>query len=658
MAQVGSQVVQTEAGDERVDLSQAAYLLEDPEGTLTIDDVRRPEIASRFALGSPIPGFTPSAYWMRFVVFNTADQPLKRWFDTGNRTLQEVDLYVSDQNGSYSKQTTGSTLRFAERLLPTSTFVFPVALPPHRTTELLLRVRSTGYLGIAVTPALWQPSAYSAKSAQENFVWTLLLGIGLGLIIVNLMLSAYLKDISYLLYALSLASFVWAICSAGGGFGSAYEYFWPNMPLLEQSFWVLTVLASAVFPVLFTMHLLDFRGRHQTLTRVIAICMTLTAAVLGAQVLVTLLQIPNSGQLLQALYKIGTVVWAPLYPCTMLGVLVDFRHGNRAAKFIVVAFAPIMFSVLFLAWQSQTGQSMSWDVACATGVWEWFVMAMLLADRFSQEVKAKLGAQETLVDTLKRSEHELEGKVAQRTQELQAEQARTTAMLHQNQELLHKNQEVLHKNQDLLANMLPSHVIDELTTTGRVRPAEHRVATMLFTDLVGFTQATATMPAERMVAELNDIFAAFDDITRQEGVEKIKTIGDAYMAVAGLSSEQSDHAQRCTRVALRMQDFMAQRNQKSAFKWSLRVGLHSGPVISGVVGKHKYAFDVWGDSVNLAARMESAGEAGKVNVSAFTYDLIQHEFECEYRGKIGAKGKGEVDMYFVLSAKPLSANDA
>ena len=232
---------------------------------------------------------------------------------------------------------------------------------------------------------------------------------------------------------------------------------------------------------------------------------------------------------------------------------------------------------------------------------------------------------------LRESEAELERKVLQRTAELVAEQAKAKL---------------------LLSNILPQHVIIELVATGKVKPAEHREATIMFTDFAGFTQTTATMPADRMVAELNDIFAVFDQITYEEDVEKIKTIGDAYMAASGLSDGQHDHALRCVRAALRMQEYIVQRNTNAAFKWSLRVGLHSGPVVSGVVGKRKYAYDIWGDAVNIASRMESAGEAGKVNVSAYTYDLIQAAFACTYRGKVAAKGKGEVDMYFVDGALP------
>jgi class 3 adenylate cyclase len=221
----------------------------------------------------------------------------------------------------------------------------------------------------------------------------------------------------------------------------------------------------------------------------------------------------------------------------------------------------------------------------------------------------------------------------------------------QRDELFNRIAKEQEKSAELLRNILPVDVIQELVATGHVRPARHEETTVLFTDFVGFTEATSAMPADRMVAELNDIFAAFDEIAYAEGLEKIKTIGDSYMAAAGLSDNQPDHALRCTRAALRMLEFIDERNRASAFKWKLRVGIHSGPVVSGIVGQRKYAYDIWGDTVNIASRMESADEPQRINVSAYTYDQIRTQYDCTYRGKIAAKGKGEIDMYFVVGQK-------
>jgi len=207
------------------------------------------------------------------------------------------------------------------------------------------------------------------------------------------------------------------------------------------------------------------------------------------------------------------------------------------------------------------------------------------------------------------------------------------------------------KSDRLLLNILPESIAEELKKTDRVQPLSYEIATVLFTDFVGFTESAEKLPAQDLVAQLDECFRAFDAIIRRNRLEKIKTIGDAYMAVSGVPTPSSSHAQDCVQAAVEIRDFVAQlkRERERAGQpcWELRLGIHTGPLVAGVVGSDKFVYDVWGDTVNTAARMESSGAPGRVNLSASTYHLVKQHFECEYRGKVAAKNKGSVDMYFV-----------
>lgn len=206
------------------------------------------------------------------------------------------------------------------------------------------------------------------------------------------------------------------------------------------------------------------------------------------------------------------------------------------------------------------------------------------------------------------------------------------------------------KSENLLLNILPSGVANELKLRGKVEAKLHAAVTVLFSDFSGFTGISEILTPQQLVAEIDTCFGAFDRIMGKYGIEKIKTIGDAYMAVAGLPEADPEHARNAVMAALEMRDFMVDRAQQMADgvpAFKIRIGLHSGSVIAGVVGTRKFAYDVWGDTVNTASRMESSGAIGKVNVSATTYQLAKEHFQFAPRGKISAKGKGEMEMFFV-----------
>lgn len=203
----------------------------------------------------------------------------------------------------------------------------------------------------------------------------------------------------------------------------------------------------------------------------------------------------------------------------------------------------------------------------------------------------------------------------------------------------------------LLLNVLPKEVAKELQLTGRATPRHYKSVSVMFTDFRGFTLLTDRMSPDQLVAELDACFIVFDEIIKRHNLEKIKTIGDSYMCAGGIPIEDEMHVLKIVRAGLEIQEYIAKNNEvrleKGLEPWFLRIGIHVGPVVAGVVGKMKYAYDIWGSTVNIASRMESNGEPGKVNISSATYELIKDYYECSHRGKISAKNVGEIDMYFI-----------
>jgi adenylate cyclase len=208
------------------------------------------------------------------------------------------------------------------------------------------------------------------------------------------------------------------------------------------------------------------------------------------------------------------------------------------------------------------------------------------------------------------------------------------------------------KSEKLLLNILPAKVADELKRKGSSAAKHFNNVTVLFTDFAGFTTAAERMTPQELVNELHVCFKSFDEIISKYKIEKIKTIGDAYLAVSGLPNSDDRHAENVVQAALEISRFMGARYGKLGDKtFNIRIGIHSGSVVAGIVGVKKFAYDIWGDTVNTAARMEQNSEAGKINISETTFNLVNSKFNCIYRGEISAKNKGKLKMYFVEQEK-------
>jgi class 3 adenylate cyclase len=206
------------------------------------------------------------------------------------------------------------------------------------------------------------------------------------------------------------------------------------------------------------------------------------------------------------------------------------------------------------------------------------------------------------------------------------------------------------ENERLLLNILPEPIAQRLRDGEPLIADRFDDVTLLFADIVEFTRLSSTMSPRELVGVLNEVFTVFDSLVERYGLEKVKTIGDAYMVVGGMPERSDDHPARVAQMALDLAEAVGRIEAATRLGIGFRIGMHCGPVVAGVIGTKKFIYDIWGDTVNIASHMESSGEAGKVNISGATYELVKDKFNCVHRGKVEAKHKGEIDMYFVNGA--------
>lgn len=249
-----------------------------------------------------------------------------------------------------------------------------------------------------------------------------------------------------------------------------------------------------------------------------------------------------------------------------------------------------------------------------------------------------------LVSDLKKYNEELERIVAERTAEL-----KKSYKLLESEKL---------KSEKLLLNILPVRVAKNLRNNGRTEPEEFENVTVYFSDIVGFTNISNSLTPKVLIDELNEIFTAFDNIISHNNCERIKTIGDAYLCVCGMPSTDEKHAEKILDSAIMIIKYLNKRNKTSPIEWKIRIGIHTGRVVGGVVGIKKYIYDVFGDTINTASRMESNSEPMKINISESTYSLVKDKYNFIERGTIDVKGKGEMKMFFVTGKKKSDAASA
>ncbi len=207
------------------------------------------------------------------------------------------------------------------------------------------------------------------------------------------------------------------------------------------------------------------------------------------------------------------------------------------------------------------------------------------------------------------------------------------------------------KTEQLLLNILPKRVAEDLKLYGKSDPESFESISVFFSDIVNFTSISSTMEPLILIRELSDVFSEFDQIFKKRGCERIKTIGDAYFSVCGMPDPDEKHGENIVNAAMDALEYLDERNQRKGYQWMMRMGIHSGPAVGGIVGIEKYIYDVFGDTINTASRMERHSEEMRINLSQTTRELVKESFDLEERKPIEIKGKGEQQMYFVIDRK-------
>jgi class 3 adenylate cyclase len=609
-------------------------LYEDPSGTLTLENVR--------ALGDE--KFVPanavgklhlsSAYWTRVTIKSElpTDMPyvlMTNWWDYQDIHVLKADGSVTSLSAGLLREPKDDTEKFRPTFL----------IRAGETLTLYVRLKSTGAFHTPDSVALFMSQAMSLyeKILPYSYLQGTVFGMLLALSLYNMFVARSTKDRAYLLYSLYLLAMALSLIGQMSPDPSVL-----NLIFLRHYPWAAMWIKRLADPLLWILLLFfdrAFLETRQYLRRWDKVLVVMIVLVTIQELIFFMGLQPQEG------------VWAyvlgfPEAVTPILGVVVGvlrYRQGFVPARYFVIAQSLLALGTLVFGYQGEAWnpltylpQGLFWRYVQNDSLWvgaaaEAIIFSMGLSYRINmlrsavanQALEAERERKRLAIETNER----LEVEVAERTQELRLEKEKASLLLH---------------------NILPVEIANELIANGSTQPQRYEEVSVLYTDFKGFTDAVATLPAKRMIEELNDIFQHFDDIIDSCGIEKIKTIGDSYMIVGGLPKPLPDHAVRCVDAALKMLAYLEDRNRTAALKWHMRAGIHSGAVVAGVVGKRKFTYDVWGDTVNIASRMESAGEPGRLNVSAYTYDLIKSRYGAEYRGNVAAKGKGEIDMYFVI----------
>ncbi|HSR39965.1 MAG TPA: adenylate/guanylate cyclase domain-containing protein, partial [Phnomibacter sp.] len=551
-------------------------------------------------------------------------------------------------DGKYQQIMSGRSRPFSTRKYKTSNFIFNLPVAQNDTATFYLKVNS--YF-MQYPLHLRTEEKFIQKSHRYDLIFGFYFGFIICIVLYNFFVYLNVRDKVYLYYILYVISAGLMIAQLKGFvailWGNNLHFLWYYAPLF--------IAISGVATVFFTQQILDTKIHAPKLNLVLnylflpVYAIIILCSLLGFNLVASILNQLNGMCALFFFYATAIVVYRKGYRFARFYIAACWAYFAGVVVYVLKAFTVLPFT-FFTNNAIELGSTI-----------EMIMFSFMLSDKINAFKKEKAKAQEELLLSLQENEklireqnRMLETKVTERTQELQ--QALHTLEL-SDAELKKKNQVITHekeRSENLLLNILPFETARELKETGTTAARYHEHVTVLFSDFKGFTMLSEQIAPNELVEQLDHFFKAFDDIMVKYGIEKIKTVGDCYMAAAGLPAPLANHAECMVEAAIEMLEVVERFNQfnktNTGYHYAIRIGIHSGPVVAGVVGKKKFAYDIWGDTVNTASRMESTSEAGRINISLATYELVKHKYQCAHRGKIAAKNKGEIEMYFLEKA--------
>ena len=595
---------------------------------------------------APISG--PSTYWVQFSVHNSTDQDQDYIFNFENWSF--IDLYTGDNFQDHKR--TGHRVPYFKRHYPFSNKnLIQETLQENATKEYIVRLEYSFNNEKKPVNLDFTGSARHIHD-QHNFSelkWTsVFIGIYLVMLFYNFFLFLSTKDRTYLYYLFMLLILTYAIYYNSGFLVSTLGFIEPFPDILSDYIKHILSPVLAIAGIWFTQKFLNVPERYPKWNRYFNLLTYILLITIPLQFIAYEM----------SLGLIGLFGLIGFISCLIVGIK-STRAKYPSAIYFVIGFAFYILGLLIATWAilgiiPKNNFTFSYSMPIGSTI-QMVLFSLALADKINFLKKENIHKQKLIIDHLKENEalqtkvnRELEHKVEERTAEI---------FQQKNQIESQKNAIELEKNkaEQLLLNILPQKTALELKANGKATPMYYENASVLFTDIIDFTRIAEKLDPNELVAHLDECFQTFDEIISNNNLEKIKTIGDSYMCAGGILDQKGNSAYNIVKAGLEMQKFLnnwnANKGNSNGISWAMRVGIHTGPLTAGVVGKKKFAFDIWGDTVNIASRMESNGIPGRVNVSESTWVLVKDYFNGSPRGKIEVKNKGKLGMWFVDSLK-------